>query len=405
MIRCTRFNRSVKASGGLFVAHSRKQVVVVGAGMIGAVHAAASRAAGGTVRGVIGSTPERSAALARAWETPVSYPGLTAALADDAVDVVHLCTPNALHAGQAEAALRAGKHVVCEKPLATSAEDADRLTALAAEKGLLLAVPFVYRYHPLVREIRARRQAGSFGRWQLLHGSYLQDWMLSPGAVNWRVDTGLGGPSRAFADIGSHWCDLVEWVAGVRFSQVSARLGTTHPLRPAGTSTTFGPADPVAPKGSWRAVLTEDVATVLLRTDDGVLGSLTVSQVSAGRKNRLWFELDGAESSAVFDQENPETVWLGRDDGARIVVRDPGHGSAEQRRLSTLPAGHAQGYGECFRAFVADAYQTIDGEPADGLPTGADGARSARLVEAVLRSNEILTWTNIEPSRTREPSV
>jgi predicted dehydrogenase len=275
------------------------------------------------------------------------------------VDVVHLCTPNALHAGQAEAALRAGKHVVCEKPLATSAEDADRLTALAVEKGLLLAVPFVYRYHPLVREIRARRQAGSFGRWQLLHGSYLQDWMLSPGAVNWRVDTGLGGPSRAFADIGSHWCDLVEWVAGVRFSQVSARLGTTHPLRPAGTSTTFGPADPVAPKGSWRAVLTEDVATVLLRTDDG----------------------------------------------ARIVVRDPGHGSAEQRRLSTLPAGHAQGYGECFRAFVADAYQTIDGEPADGLPTGADGARSARLVEAVLRSNEILTWTNIEPSRTREPSV
>jgi predicted dehydrogenase len=130
-----------------------------------------------------------------------------------------------------------------------------------------------------------------------------------------------------------------------------------------------------------------------------------VSQVSAGRKNRLWFELDGAKSSAVFDQENPETVWLGHDDGASILVRDPGHGSAEQRRLATLPAGHAQGYGECFRAFVADAYQTIDGELADGLPTGADGTRSAHLVEAVLRSNEILTWTNIEPSRTREPSV
>jgi predicted dehydrogenase len=391
------------------VAYPRMNAVVVGAGMIGAVHGAAIRAVGATVRGVVGSTADRGVALAREWDTPVAYPDLSAALADDAVTVVHLCTPNGLHATQAEAAMRAGKHVVCEKPLATSAADAERLTALAAEVGKVLAVPFVYRYHPIVREIRARRLAGDFGRWQLLHGSYLQDWMLSEDTANWRVDSVLGGPSRAFADIGSHWCDLVEWVAGVRFAQVSARLGATHAQRPVGTSTTFGIQSELARQPisspTRRPVNTEDVATMLLQTEDGVLGTLTVSQVSAGRKNRLWFELDGATASAVFDQENPETAWLGDAHGAQIIVRDPGHGSAEQRRVSTLPAGHAQGYRDCFSGFVGDVYATIAGDQIDGLPTGADGARSAHLVEAVLRSNHSRAWTDIEPTNAKELSA
>jgi predicted dehydrogenase len=188
----------------------------------------------------------------------------------------------------------------------------------------------------------------------------------------------------------------------VRFAEVSARLGTTHAERPAAGGATFtaGPAS-----DEHRPVRTEDVAIVALRTADGVLGSLTVSQVSAGRKNRLWFELDGARSSAVFDQENPETAWLGDPGGARIVVRDPGHGSAEQRRLSVLPAGHPQGYADCFRAFTADVYSAIAGSPPEGLPTGADGVRSARLIEAVLRSNETLTWTVIGQPTTEEIAV
>ncbi|MEU4226703.1 Gfo/Idh/MocA family oxidoreductase [Nonomuraea sp. NPDC026600] len=381
--------------GGLNVAHPRTQAVIIGAGMIGTVHAAAIRGVGATVRGVVGSSPSRSAVLADEWDVPVRYPDLAAVLADDAVDVVHICTPNALHADQAVAALRAGKHVICEKPIATSLADAQRLASVAAETGRTLAVPYVYRYHPLVREIRARRMNGDFGAWQLLHGSYLQDWMLDAGTANWRVDAALGGPSRAFADIGSHWCDLVEWVAGVRFHEVTARLGITRPERPAGSGSTFGPASGTA-SDHLRPVTTEDVATVLLRTAEGVLGSLTVSQVSAGRKNRLWFELDGAAGSAVFDQENPEAVWLGDAEGARIVVRDPSQGSAEQRRLATLPAGHAQGYGDCFRAFVDDAYSAMAGLPVVGLPTAADGVRSARLVDAVLRADESLTWTVVE---------
>ncbi|MFI1028578.1 Gfo/Idh/MocA family protein [Streptomyces sp. NPDC020951] len=365
--------------------------VVVGAGMIGAVHAAAIRAAGGELAGVVASTPERGARTAEEWRVPGRYPHLDAVLDDDSVSVVHVCTPNALHVRQAEAALAAGKHVVCEKPLAISAAEAERLTRLAEESGLVLAVPFVYRYHPLVREIRDRRLRGEFGAWQLIHGSYLQDWMLAEDAMSWRVDPSQGGPSRAFADIGSHWCDLVEWVAGVRFTELTARLGTTVPTRPAGTGASF-----TAATGGPRAeVRTEDVATVLLRTGDGVLGTLTVSQVSAGRKNRLWFELDGAAASAVFDQENPETAWLGAPDGARVLFRDPNHGSAEQRRLSRLPAGHAQGYADCFTSFVADAYAAVRGATPEGLPTGADGVRSARIVEAVLTSSASLTWTDV----------
>ncbi|MER5429986.1 Gfo/Idh/MocA family oxidoreductase [Streptomyces sp. NPDC002588] len=368
------------------------RAVVVGTGMIGAVHATAIRAAGGELAGMVGSTPPRSARAAEEWGVPGRYPDLAAVLADDSVRVVHVCTPNALHVPQAEAALRAGKHVICEKPLATSVAEAERLTALAERAGLVLAVPFVYRYHPLVREIRDRRLRGEFGAWQLIHGSYLQDWMLSEDVSSWRVDPGEGGPSRAFADIGSHWCDLVEWVAGVRFGEVSARLGTTVASRPAGTGSSFS----AAVQGPRVAVRTEDVASVLLRTTDGVLGTLTVSQVSAGRKNRLWFELDGARASAVFDQERPETAWLGAQDGARVIVRDPQHGSAEQRRLSRLPAGHAQGYADCFTSFVADAYTTMRGGPApEGLPTGADGLRSARIVEAVLRSAGSLAWTGV----------
>lgn len=374
---------------GPLVAHLPTSAVVIGAGMIGRIHARAIRAAGATVRGVVGSDPAGSAQLARDWGTPVEYRDLDSVLADEAVDVVHICTPNVFHVNMAMAALAAGKHVICEKPMSNTVDDALRLQAQVHRSGKLLAVPFVYRYHPLVREIRDRARRGEFGAWQLAHGSYLQDWMLSPQATNWRVDAGRGGRSRAFADIGSHWCDLVEWVAGIRFSEVTARLAITYPERPTG--------NPGAGK-----VTTEDIATVMLRTAEGILGSVTVSQVSAGRKNRLWFELDGTEGSAVFDQERPESIWLGGAESSRIVVRDPEYGSAEQRRLAVLPAGHAQGYAECFRAFVADAYAAMNGQEVIGLPTVEDGVRSARIVDAVVRAGSSLTWTTVESSLPKE---
>ena len=372
---------------------SKLGVAIVGTGMIGAVHRRAALLAGADVRGVVGSSPGRGKEVAQAWDIPRAYRDIEEALADPQVQVVHVCTPNHLHRAMAQAALEAGKHVICEKPLATTLEDAKALAALAASTGRVATVPFVYRYHPVVREARARIAQGELGPLRLIHGSYLQDWLLDPASNNWRVDPALGGASRVFADIGSHWCDLVEWVSGERFVDVSAAFETVIAERAAATSQSF--ATPAA-GGAMQAVSSEDVAAALFKTANGTLASLTVSQVSAGRRNRLWFEIDGAQASVAFDQEDSERLWIGLpDQREEIFTRGPGAGSAEQRRLSVLPAGHAQGYGNCFEAFVADTYRAILAERPEGLPTFEDGLRSALIVDRVIASARSRAWTPI----------
>jgi predicted dehydrogenase len=365
---------------------SRLKVALVGTGMIASVHRRAAVLAGAELVGVLGSRLERSQQAARRWGLPTAFASL-ADLADSAAEVVHVCTPNATHAPYVEGLLAAGKHVICEKPLGVSLAEAERMDMLAQRAGVVATVPFVYRYHPVVREIRARAQAGHYGRWNMLHGHYLQDWLLSPQASNWRVDPAHGGRSRAFADIGSHWCDLVEWVSGERLASLAAQVSIAVTERPM--------ADGLPAGGQLAAVPTEDVATMMFQTVTGVSGSMLVSQVAAGRKNRLWFELDGSGGSAVFDQENPDSFWTGTAEGGQVFARASDAGSAEQRRLSYLPAGHVQGYGDCFAAFVADSYAAISGEQPDGLPTFADGLRSARIIEAVLRSAANSAWTKV----------
>jgi len=369
-------------------------IAIVGSGMIGAVHRRAALLAGAEVRGVAASTPQRAQEVAQAWNVPRAYRDIEDVAADPQVQVVHVCTPNHLHHPMAQAALAAGKHVICEKPLATTLGDAQDLAALAASSGLVATVPFVYRYHPVVREARARIAAGDIGPLHLIHGSYLQDWLLDPASNNWRVDPVLGGTSRVFADIGSHWCDLVEWVSGERFTEVSAAFATVIAERSAEGAQSF--STPAA-GGTTQAVSSEDVATAMFRTGAGTLASLTVSQVSAGRHNRLWFEIDGAKASVAFNQEDPERLWIGRpDQREETFVRGPGAGSAEQRRLSALPPGHAQGYAQCFEAFVADTYHAIDGERPQGLPTFEDGVRSARIVDRVIASARSRAWATLE---------
>ncbi|TQM12147.1 putative dehydrogenase [Pseudoxanthomonas sp. 3HH-4] len=368
-------------------------VAIVGTGMIGAVHRRAALLAGAVVRGISASSPERGAEVAEAWDVPRAYRDFSDALADPEVQVVHVCTPNHLHRAMAQAALEAGKHVICEKPLATTLQDAEALSALAASTGLVATVPFVYRYHPVVREARARIAHGDLGPLRLIHGSYLQDWLLDPASNNWRVDPALGGASRVFADIGSHWCDLVEWVSGERFVDVSATFETVIAHRAATTGLSF--STPAA-GGAMQPVSSEDVAAALFKTGNGTLASLTVSQVSAGRRNRLWFEIDGAQASVAFDQEDSERLWIGLpNQREEIFVRGPGAGSAEQRRLSVLPPGHAQGYGNCFDAFVADTYRAIVAERPEGLPTFEDGRRSALIVDRVIASARSRAWTPI----------
>jgi len=368
-------------------------IAIVGTGMIGAVHRRAALLAGADIRGVAASSPQRALEVAQSWNVPRAYRDIEEVVADPHVQVVHVCTPNHLHHPMAQAALQAGKHVICEKPLATTLEDAAALAALAAATGLIATVPFVYRYHPVVREAHARIAQGELGPLHLIHGSYLQDWLLDPASNNWRVDPALGGASRVFADIGSHWCDLVEWVSGERFTEVSAAFDTVIPERSAISGKSF--STPAA-GGVKQAVASEDVAAAMFRTGAGTLASLTVSQVSAGRHNRLWFEIDGARASVAFNQEDAERLWIGLpEQREEIFVRGPGAGSAEQRRLSVLPAGHAQGYGHCFEAFVADTYRAIEGERPDGLPTFEDGMRSALIVDRVITSARTRAWTAI----------
>ncbi len=373
-----------------------KRVAILGAGMIGEVHRRAVILAGSQVVGVMASSPERSRAVAASWGAEQAYDDIDQ-VADSDVDVVHICTPNASHVPYAVQLMAAGKHVLCEKPLGISLTDAQQAAAAAEAAGVVNTIPFAYRFHPMLREMRARVQSEEFGAINLMHGTYLQDWLLNPRSTSWRVDSKSGGPSRAFGDIGSHWCDLVEWVTGDRIAELVATTSITIKQRPAATAASFSAAESDAPLVD---VDTEDSALILFRTAKDIAGSAVISQLSAGRKNRLWVEIDGMQQSATFDQELPEQLVIGADAGSLLLVRDPNHGSSEQRRLSLLPAGHVQGYAQCFENYVNDSYAAIDaahghGERPEGLPTFADGARAASICDAMLRSVESKQWVTV----------
>jgi predicted dehydrogenase len=364
--------------------------------MIGEVHRRAALLAGAEIVGVMASTPERSRQVADRWGVEHAYASLDEVVDSD-VEAVHICTPNASHVPYAVTLMEAGRHVLCEKPMGIGLADAQRAAEVAARTGVVNTMPFAYRFHPMVRELRAQVQSEGFGAVNLVHGSYLQDWLLNPLSTSWRVSSREGGPSRAFGDVGSHWCDLAEWVTGDRIVQLVATTSITIKERPAATVATMSAASSDAPMAP---VDTEDSALIMFRTERDVAGSAVISQLSAGRKNRLWIEVDGMHHSAVFDQEHAEELWIGSELGGQVLVRDPNHGSTEERRLSTLPAGHAQGYAQCFESYVADSYAAIDayggqGEVPEGLPTFADGARAASICDAMLRSAASHAWVEV----------
>ncbi|MFC8679895.1 Gfo/Idh/MocA family protein [Microbacterium ureisolvens] len=350
---------------------------LVGGGFMGRVHAAAARRAGARLTAVASSSRDRAEAVARDLGAARAEDDADGVFAASDIDVVHICTPNATHASLAAAALAAGKHVVCEKPLATSAADARELFRAAEETGAVAAVPFVYRYHPMVREARARIADGRLGALLTVDAAYLQDWMLRRQDDDWRADAAAGGPSRAFADIGSHLCDLIEFVSGERIVRLTARTRRVFDER------------------AGRAVSNEDVAALLVETESGALGTLLVSQMAPGRKNALVLELHGTRRSIRFDQERPEELWIGARKASRLLLRDPVTADADSARLQTVPAGHPMGYQDAFDNFVADVYAAIGGAEPDGLPTFADGLRAAVLTEAVLESSLTRNWIEV----------
>lgn len=344
---------------------------VIGGGFMARTHAQAIRRAGAQLVGVRSNGGESTARAAQALGT-AGFGSFEELL--EQCDAIHITSPNALHAQQAEAALAAGVAVICEKPLATSGAEAGKLARLAAQSETLGAVPFAYRFHPMVRQARAHVREGKLGRLLTVRGEYLQDWMHTATGSNWRVEPERGGPSRAFADIGSHLVDLLEFISGERISQLSATTSIAHRQR--------GPA----------LVDTEDAAALLVRLESGAIGTLLVSQVNAGRKNALELEISGTQSAIEFEQERPEELWIGGPSVSSILSRQSAELSADAARLSVVPAGHPMGYLDAFAAFVADAYAAIRGDAPEGLPTFEDGARACRLTDAVLESARTGRW-------------
>jgi predicted dehydrogenase len=360
---------------------TRLRAGIAGTGFIAGVHAHAVRAAGGEVVSVLGSNPDRTAAGVDALGARRGADSIEELAAADDVDVVHICTPNRVHMAMAEATIAAGKDVICEKPLATSVADARRLNDLATASGRMASVPFVYRFYASVREARERIARDTGAPLWLLHGTYLQDWLSSADVTNWRVDPELGGASRAFADIGVHWCDLLEFTTGHRIVRLTSRLSRAFPQRRVGTELTD--------------VRTEDGAVVMFETDQGAIGSLVVSQVTPGRKNRVWFSFDGPDTSYSFDQEVPEALWVGTRTQNLVVLRGTEEFGKAASTYSRLPAGHPQGYQDAFNAYIADVYDGVAGGAPDGLPTFTDGLRAAVLTQAVVDAGASQSWVEV----------
>ena len=374
---------------------------VVGTGFIGVVHVEALRRLGVQVYGVVGSSHARATQRAIALGLPPAYESFEAMLADPRVDVVHITSPNHLHYPQAAAALAAGKHVVCEKPLAMTSVETGELVRLAQASGLVHAVNFNIRFYPISRHLQQLVRDGGLGDVRLVSGHYLQDWLLLDTDWNWRLEPEFGGNLRAVADIGSHWMDLTSHVAGQRIVSVMADLKTFIPVRRRPT----GPVETFATETSGatvsKTITTEDCATILLRYESGAIGNLTISQISAGRKNTLEFEIDGSTSAAAWNSEHPDDLWIGhRGRPNELLPRDPALLNAEGRAAASLPGGHNEGFADTFKALYRAIYRAVAGDgPAEpDYPTFVDGHDSMLVCEAVARSARQGAWASVDRS-------
>jgi predicted dehydrogenase len=371
---------------------------IIGLGFVGRAHLDALRRLGISVQGVLGSTPERTKASRDALGLARAYASLEELAADSSVQVVHLCTPNNEHFQEASQLLRAGKNVLCEKPLTLDSRESAALVSLAKETGRVGGVAYNLRYYPLCHEARALIRKGAIGQVRLVHGSFLQDWLLFPTDWNWRLEAKSGGELRVVSDIGTHWLDLVTWLTDSKVSELCADLATVLPTRrkPKGRVETFQKAG--AAETEEVLMTTDDYASVLLRFENDAHGVMTVSQVSAGRKARLWFEIDGSEASLAFDSESPNSLWIGRRDRAsEVLPKDPGLQSPESRGYAAYPGGHAEGYPDTFVQLFKDFYNYIaagDFRAPRTFPTFDTGHEELLLCEAIAESAQKRTWVS-----------
>lgn len=373
-----------------------KSVAVIGCGFIGPVHIEALRRLGITIKGVLGSSPEKSTKAAEALGLRVGYDSLDDLLKDDEIGAVHITSPNKFHFEQTKRCLESGKHVMCEKPLTMNSSESARLVEIASDSGLITGVNYNIRYYPL--NIESRIRAGNMGAIHEIYGAYVQDWLLEKSDYNWRVLSDVSGPLRAIGDIGTHWLDLICFITGKTIDSVCADLYTIHPVRerPVGEVETF--SNKKASNLEEVQIDTEDGGNVLIRFSDGSRGSLRVSQVAAGRKNRISYEICGAEETIAWNGESPNSLWIGkRDEMNSTLIKNPALQSEEANYFTSYPGGHAEGFPDshkqCFKAF----YDAILGNnPPVPHPSFKDGHKEMLLCDAILKSARESRWIKIK---------
>jgi predicted dehydrogenase len=376
------------------------RTAVIGTGFMGRVHLEAVRRVEFVEAVAIAG---RNADAARRLGAGFSIPTITTdyreILRDPAIQAVHLCTPNSEHFSMAKAALQAGKHVICEKPLATTVEEGEELVSLAARQGVRNCVCHNLRYYPMAQQMRRMREAGDLGENLVVQGTYFQDWLLYDTDWNWRVDARAGGASRCMADIGSHWFDMAEHITGLRVTCLCADLQTFHTTRkkPQPSVETFsnkllGPEDYME-----TAVDREDFGAVIFRMGGRTRGSVTASQVSAGRKNRLSIEISGSRASVAWNQERPDELWVGhRDAGNEIAIKDPSLLKPAARSYADLPGGHSEGYDDTFKQVFRRFYASIAArDEACEYPQFIDGLRQLNILNAALVSSRTRAWVEV----------
>ncbi|HVO56591.1 MAG TPA: Gfo/Idh/MocA family oxidoreductase [Dongiaceae bacterium] len=372
---------------------------VIGAGFVGRAHIEALRRIPIPVRGTMVSSGERTAAAAKALGLERAYSSVEEICADPAVTAVHICTPNYVHFEQAAKLMRAGKHVLCEKPLAMDSRESAALMEIAKETKRVGGVAHNLRYYPLCLQARALVESGAIGQVKLIHGGFLQDWLTYPTDWNWRLESKLGGELRAVSDIGTHWMDLVQWITGQKIEELCADLATVVPVRqkPRGHVESFSTNKNV--QTDEVPITTDDYASVLVHFDHGAKGVFTVSQVSAGRKCKLNFEINGTEGSLAWNAEEPNLLWIGRRNEANgSLIKDPSLLAPSARKFAAYPGGHAEGYPDTFVQLFRAYYEYLDAGNFNApkpFPTFETGHDELLLCEAIQKSAETRAWTKV----------
>jgi predicted dehydrogenase len=376
------------------------KAAVFGTGFMGRVHTEGIRRLGNVeVVAIAASSDEKAKKFGDEVGVARTTGDYRTLLSDPEIDAVHICTPNALHFPMAKAALEASKHVLCEKPLAISVAEGQQLVDLAKEKKLANCTFHNLRFYPLVQQIRRMRETGELGEIYVVQGTYSQDWLYYDTDWNWRIDQEANGKSRAMADIGSHWCDMIEHVTGLRITSLCADLQTFHKTRkkPRGSVETF--TGKLARPDDFTEVKidSEDFGAVLLRLGERARGAFTVSQVSAGRKNRLAIEIYGSKCSAAWDQERPDDLWIGhRNEPNQSIVKDPSLLEETARRYADLPGGHSEGYDDTFKQLFRRFYRTVADRTAPvEYPQFVDGLRQLQILDKALQSSAAHAWMDV----------